>query len=197
MTFINAMNWRMKECVEAAILLLESNLTHPALMLIRSSMENAAISIGLADVVSDVIERKEVLDEDDDNLMRFLFGNNYPKDDPFLDEYDERFRAKRISKHIKRGDEICPGFKSYYGSLCEYVHPNWDGVAQSYSLLHIDEGNTDFGPMINPSHGLYDAFTITLVLALTIYLRQVEFIDDNLENFAHLCDIDIVKKIMK
>ena len=30
MTFVNAMNWRMKECAEAAILLFESDLTHPA-----------------------------------------------------------------------------------------------------------------------------------------------------------------------
>lgn len=30
MTFVNSMNWRMKECAEAAIQLLESDYTHPA-----------------------------------------------------------------------------------------------------------------------------------------------------------------------
>lgn len=65
MTFVNAMNWRMKECAEAAILLFESDLTHPALMLVRSAMENAAITIKLAEVVQDVVERREVVKDDD------------------------------------------------------------------------------------------------------------------------------------
>lgn len=83
MTFVNSMNWRMVECAESAILLLESDYTHPALMLIRSAMENAAITIRLTDVVSGVIEKNNVTAEDDENLMRLLFGNNYRKDDPY------------------------------------------------------------------------------------------------------------------
>ena len=79
MTFVNSMNWRMKECGEAALLLLESDYTHPALMLIRSAMENAAIIISLADVIDDVIERKNVSAEIDKKLMLLLFGNNYRK----------------------------------------------------------------------------------------------------------------------
>lgn len=83
----------------------------------------------------------------------------------------------------------------YYSYLCEFVHPNYDGVSQSYSVLHIDEDYTTFGPNLKSSHELYDSFTITLVLALSIYLNQIQSIEDNLENFIHLCDIDIVKKI--
>ena len=197
MAFVNSMNWRMKECAEAAIQLLESDLTHPALMLIRSSMENAAITIKLADVVDDVVERKQVTDADDEKLMRILFANNYRKDDPFTDpNEDERLKAERIGKHVKRAEEECPGFQRYYSYLCEFVHPNYDGVSQSYSLLHIEDGKTDFGPRLNSAHELYNAFTITLVLALTVYLRQIEFIDDNLGNFIHLCDIDIARKVL-
>lgn len=193
MTFVNSMNWRMKECAEAAVMLFEANLTHPALMLVRSAMENAAITIKLADVVCGVVERKVVLKEDDDELMRLLFGNNYPKDDPFTEPYDARLKAERIGMHVKRADELYPRFRDYYSNLCEYVHPNYDGVSQSYSLLHFEEGYTDFGPMLNSSHSLYNAFTITLVLALTLYLRQIEYIDDNLVNFINLCDNDIIK----
>lgn len=195
MTFINAMNWRMKECAEAAVLLFESDLTHPALMLVRSAMENAAITIKLADVVKEVVERKEVTDSDGDSLMRILFANNYSKDDPFVEPENERLKAERIGKHVKRADELYPGFKSFYGNLCEFVHPNSDGVGQSYSTLHIKDDTTDFGPVLNSNHDLYKAFTITLVLSLSIYLEQLNSIEENLEDFIHLSDIDIVKKI--
>lgn len=195
MTFVNSMNWRMVECAESAILLLESDYTHPALMLIRSAMENAAITIRLTDVVSGVIEKNNVTAEDDENLMRLLFGNNYRKDDPYIEPDDERLKAERIGKHVKRAEESYPGFQQYYSYLCEFIHPNSDGVGQSYSLLHIEENTTDFGPQLNSSHELYDAFTITLVLALSIYIDQIEIIEDGLEDFIHLCDIDIVKNV--
>lgn len=195
MTFVNAMNWRMKECAEAAVNLLESGYTHPALMLIRGVMENSAITLKLADVVDTVVNRKAVERTDDDELMRILFGNNYRKDDPFTEPDDERLKADRIGKHIKRADETYPGFQRYYSYLCEFVHPNSDGVGQSYSCLHIDEGYTEFGPQLNPSHKLYDAFAITLVLSLTIYIEQIENIESLLEEFIHICDIDIVEKI--
>lgn len=195
MTFVNSMNWRMKECGEAALLLLESDYTHPALMLIRSAMENAAIIIRLADVIDDVIERKNVSAEIDKKLMLLLFGNNYRKDDPFTGIDDKLYKAERIGKHVKRAEILYPGFQRYYSYLCEFVHPNYDGVSQSYSVLHIDEDYTTFGPNLKSNHELYDAFTITLVLALSIYLDQIQSIEDNLENFIHLCDIDIVKKI--
>ena len=195
MTFVNSMNWRMKECAEGALLLLESDYTHPALMLIRSAMENAAIIISLADVIDDVIERKNVSAEIDKKLMLLLFGNNYRKDDPFTGIDDALYKAERIGKHVKRAEVLYPGFQRYYSYLCEFVHPNYDGVSQSYSVLHIDEDYTTFGPNLKSSHELYDAFTITLVLALSIYLDQIQSIEDNLENFIHLCDIDIVKKI--
>ena len=194
MTFVNSMNWRMKECGEAALLLLESDYTHPSLMLIRSAMENAAIIISLADVIDDVIERKNVSAETDKKLMLLLFGNNYRKDDPFTGIDDKLYKAERIGKHVKRAEELYPGFQRYYSYLCEFVHPNYDGVSQSYSVWHIDEDYTTFGPNLKSSHELYDAFTITLVLALSIYLDQIQSIEDNLENFIHLCDIDIVKK---
>lgn len=196
MTFINSMNWRMKECSEASIKLLESDLVHPSLMLIRSAMENSAITIKMADIVKDVVKKEKVEKSDDDKLMKLLFGNCYPKDDPFTEPYDERLKADRIGKHVKRADELYPGFKSYYSSLSEFVHPNWDGVSQSYSSLHIEEGYTDYGPTLKPSCPLFDAFTITLILALQIYLDQVSIIDENLEEFIHLSDIDIAKSVL-
>ena len=158
-------------------------------------MENAAIIISLADVIDDVIERKNVSAETDKKLMLLLFGNNYRKDDPFTGIDDKLYKAERIGKHVKRAEELYPGFQRYYSYLCEFVHPNYDGVSQRYSVLHIDEDYTTFGPNLKSSHELYDAFTITLVLALSIYLDQIQSIEDNLEHFIHLCDIDIVKKI--
>ena len=197
MTLVNSMNWRMKECAEAAVMLLENELTHPALMLIRGAMENAAITIRLADVVRNTVYRKTVLKTDDEDLMRLLFANNYPKDDPYIEPKDRRYEAERIGTHVIRAEELYPGFKRYYKSLCEFVHPNSDGVGQSYSDLHIEEGYTVFRPKLNAKHELFDAFTITLVLALSIYIEQIGSIDEHLEDFIHLCDFDVVKDILK
>ena len=194
MTFVNAMTWRMKECCEAAVQLLEHDLTHPALMLVRSAMENAAITIALTDVVNKVIDSNEISEDVDETLMRLIFGNNYHKDDPFYNPDDELYKAERIGKHIKRAEEIYPNFKMYYGYLCEFVHPNYDGVSQSYSMLHIEDNYTEYGPNLNANHELYDAFTITLVLALSIYLDMLRLIEENLERFVHICDLDIIKK---
>jgi len=193
-TFVNAMNWRMKECSEAAILLLESDYTHPSLMLIRSAMENAAITQKLATIVRDVVEKKTIAQDDDDDLMRILLGNSYRKDDPFTYPEDEKFKAERIGRHIKRVEEFYPGFQRCYGYLCEFVHPNADGVIGSFSKLDEEGDCTSFGPQLDSSHGLYGAFTITLVLALTIYNDLIEYIGDNLQDFIRVCEMDIIKK---
>ncbi len=195
MSFVNSMSWRMKEFAEAAILLLESDLTLPASVLIRGCMENTAITIKLSDIVRDVNERESVNESDDWDLMKLLFGNNYRKDDPFIEPEDEKLKADRIGKHIRRAEETYPGFQRYYSRLCEFVHPNSDGVSQSYSSLQIEKDETVFGPKLNSKHELYEAFTITLVLALNFYLEQIDNIEESLESFIHLCDIEIVKRI--
>lgn len=99
MAFVNAMSWRIKECAEAAIFLIEKNLTHPSLMLIRSAMENAAITICLTDIIQKAVQRGEVVDEVDNALMQLLFGNNYRKDDPFINLEDARFKAQRFMEY--------------------------------------------------------------------------------------------------
>lgn len=197
MAFVNAMNWRIKECAEAAILLLESELIHPSLFLIRGSMENAAITIKLADVVKEVIDRGTVEQSDDDALIRILFANNYRNEDPFIEPDEKRLKADRIGRHVKRAEELYPGFQYYYSYLCEFVHPNYDGVSQSYSLLNIEKNYTDFGPQLKTSHDLYEAFTSTIVLALTVYLDQIKLINDNLQDFINLCDIDTIKEYLQ
>lgn len=197
MAFVNAMNWRMKECAEAALMLLETDLTHPSLMLIRGTMENAAITIRLADVVQEVVSKEAIEEGIDEMLMRVFFGNNYRKDEPFTDPDDERLKAERIGKHIKRAEELYPGFQRNYSCLCELVHPNYDGVSQSFSFLNIEEGYTTFGPQLKTSHDLYEAFTSTIVLALTVYLDQIKLINDNLQDFINLCDIDIMKEYLQ
>lgn len=193
MTFVNAMNWRIKECANGAILLFESNLTHPALMLVRSAMENAAITMKLADVVRNVVIKKDVTDGDDMELMRLLFGNNYNKEDRFIELDYERLKAQRIGRHVKHADYYYPGFQKYYSYLCEFVHPNSDGVISSFSVVHVEDGFTSFGPVLNAEHDLYDAFTITLVLALQVYLDQITSINEDLDSFIHLCDMNIIK----
>ena len=64
-------------------------------------------------------------------------------------------------------------------------------------LIDVSDLSPAISCHLNSSHDLYDALIITIVLALSIYLDQIKDIDDNLEEFVHLSDFDIVKKIVK
>lgn len=188
-TFVYALSWRMKECSEAALKLVEYGFVHSSLMLIRSSLENASILFYARTVVEEAVSSNTFPDDIDKKLMSLRFANKYWEEE--RSEHDAEYRAKTVKFYNDLMETEYPGVAKYYHYLCEFVHTNSDGVGQSFSLLDEDNDKTFFGPQLNEDYCLFSAFVITLQLALHIFNNQVHYIDEHLEEFIKKCDEDI------
>lgn len=188
-TFVYALSWRMKESSEAALKLVELGFIHSALMLIRSSLENASILYYARKVVEEAISSGTLPEDTDDKLMSLLFANKYWEEE--RSEYAKDYRSKTVRFYNDQMDVEYPGVARYYHNLCEFVHTNSDGVCQSFSLLDEESHKTFFGPQLNEEHSLFPAFVITLQLALYIFNSQVYYIDEHFDEFVEMCDEDI------
>lgn len=180
-TFVYALCWRMKECSEAALKMIECGFVHSALMLIRGSLENASILYYARNVVEAVPSDTSPSDTDD-KLMCLWFANKYWVDE--RSEHDSEYRAKTFKFYNDLMDAEYPGIARYNHTLCEFVHTNSDGVGQSFSFLNEEHHKTLFDPQLNEDHSLFSAFVITLQLALRIFNNQIHNIDDHFEEFV-------------
>lgn len=194
-TFVYALSWRMKECCEASLKLFECCFVHSALMLVRSSLENASILYYARKVVEEAITADKLPEDTDEKLMSLRFANRYWENE--RSEHDMEYRAKTVKYYNDLMDAEYPGVARFYHTLCEFVHANSDGVGQSFSLLDEEHQKTIFGPQLNVEHSLFPAFVITLQLALHIFNNQVHYIDDSFERFVKKCEEDIDIKYNK
>lgn len=196
--FIEAMNWRIKECCEGAVILLDANLVIPSAALIRSALENLAILHKMKKMVIETVCNNTISNDLDKELMRFLFANKYKKG-VFVDdntyELFHQYQPDTVALLMDGLDEdvgiLTKGqisIKKFYSNLCEFVHTNTDGIMGAYSDLDEDNEMINFGPQITPSHPLYDAFPLTLLVALDLYIVDMRSIYDNLPEFTKVCE---------
>lgn len=188
-TFVYALSWRMKECGEAALKLIECGYVHSALMLIRVSLENASILYYARKVVEGAITADLLPKDTDDKLMSLLFANKYLEEE--RSEHDDEYRAHTVKFYNDLLDKEYHGLTRSYHILCEFIHTNSDGVGQSFSFLDEEHHKTFFGPQLNEDHSLFPAFIITLQQALHIFNNQVHYIDGHFNEFVKKCDEDI------
>lgn len=192
-TFVYSLSWRMKECSEAALKLIECGFVHSSLMLIRSSMENASILYYTRKIVEEAIESDTLPEGTDDKLMALKFANKYWEEE--RSEHDLEYRSKTVKFYNDLVDAEYPDYAKYYHTLCEFVHTNGDGVGQSFSFLDEERHKTFFGPQINEKHCLFPFFITTLQLALTIFNNQIHYLNECFEKFIKMCDEDVDKLI--
>ena len=190
MHFLNSLNLRMKECGESAVILLEQGFTLPALVLIRTMMENTALLYDAYKLVKMTIDSDEINEDTDSKLMQLMFANQYPKES--CEPSDLELRATRIGVLNSQIDDDFPGWKNYYGCLCEFVHPNSDGVICSYSKL-IEKKGVLFYPQLTEKHSLYNLFIVILKLSIVIYLEKVKYIKETIHKFSTISE-DYIKK---
>ena len=188
-SFVYSLSWRMKECSEAALKLIECGFVHSSLMLIRSSLENAAILCYAGKTIEEAVAANTLPEDTDDKLMSLLFANKYWKEESSDD--DTEYRAKTVKFYNDLMNAECPGTARLYHILCEFVHTNSDGVGQSFSLLDEELDKTFFGPQLNEDHYLFPIFVTTLQQALHIFNNKVLYIDDHFDEFIKKCDEDI------
>lgn len=191
-TFVYALSWRMKECSEAALKMIDWRFVHSALMLIRNSLENASILYYARKILEETVSADILPDDTDNKLMCLQFANKYWEDE--CTEHDNEYRAKPVKFYYNQLEKEYPGVARYYHNLCEFVHTNSDGVGQSFSLLDENHHKTFFGPQLHEDHPLFPAFLLTLQLALRIFNDQIYYINDHFDEFVDRCNEDIDRK---
>lgn len=194
---MQCITWRMNDIEESAKFLIEQEHILPAVILIRSAMENTAFMHILFTAIKDNVSNGELLESTDDLLMQMSYGNCYRKGEFITDEVFESlsyYKSLRSGDILKAIDERYPGYYSMYRALCEFVHNNGDGVEGSY--MYIDEENhkTYFKRIFTKENNLLAPFVGSLILALSILIELYCGIEEMFSDFTRLCDEDIEKK---
>jgi len=182
--FIEIMNCRMLDFCEAADSLMKNNHVIPSLALIRALIENAAIGFRVASAIKNSLKSNELIDNFDSMISSLTFGTGYASE----------FKATSILTHLDKLDKTYKGIKMGYEALCEFVHPNWDGVQGSYSILNENEKNTEVKKVITPEHQIYKWVEDTFIITIEIYLDYTIKIKDDLPAFSLLCEKQFSKK---
>ena len=194
---LQPMTWRMRDAEEAARVLIDKDYIHPAAILIRSAMENAAFMHMLFITVKDVVDEKKVLDNTDEILMNLSFGNQYKKGEFISDDVFESMqehKAYRTGKLMKEIEKLYPTYHSMYSALCEIVHTNTDGVQGCYSELDEENHVTYYGKMLTKENAIFPAIESSMVLALSIFKGYHDAIREMLPEFIVICEQDIENK---
>lgn len=197
---LQPMTWRMRDAEEAARILIDNNYVHPAAIMIRSAMENTAFIHMLSVVVKEAVDAGKVLDDTDKRLMDMSFGNQYKKGVFIPDEVFESLqehKAIRSGKLLKEIDKRYPSYNEMYSSLCEFVHPNTDGVQGCFSKSDFKNHTTYYGKMLTKESGFFPAIESSIVLALALYIEQYDAIVNIMPEFIKICEEDIREKRMQ
>ena len=194
---LQPMTWRMRDAEEAARLLIDNNYVHPAAIMIRSAMENTAFVHMLSVVVQEVVEEGEVQDDTDEKLMTLSFGNQYKQGVFIPDEVFESMqehKAFRSGKLLKEISKRYPSYNDMYSSLCEFAHPNTDGVQGCFSNLDIKNHTTYYGKMLTKERQIFPAIEGIVLVALALYIERYDAIVNMMPEFIRICEEDIREK---
>jgi len=182
-SFIEIMNLRMIDFCEAANLLITSNHIIPSLPLIRALFENIAVTYRISSTIDNSLNANKLTEDFDDLIMKISLGTRY----------DNNLRAINIMTNLEKLDKKYNGIKKFYDELCEFVHPNWDGVEGSYSELNEKNRYTDIFKVITTEHPLFKWFESCFLLCMGVYIDYSKNIKKKLPSFSLLCESEINK----
>lgn len=192
MTYVNSMTWRMYDMSSAAYTLFKQDMIIPALCIVRACWENMVATYELRELILNYCEKKILDSNSDDILMRLLYSNRYEKDNRYVgEEFYEQFKeykAKNILTFVQKLEKDYPQVKDIYSEMCEFVHPNGDGVSGSYSYLDESNHTVFFGLQFSQDLPLLPAFITTLSCSIDLYIKFIVSIKDNIVEFSQLCE---------
>jgi hypothetical protein len=198
MSYVNAMIWRIYDMSCAAIALFKQNKIIPALCLVRACWENMVATYELKELILNCCEKKTLDSNADNILMRLLYSNRYDKDNRYMsEEFYEQFkeyRAKNILTLVQKLEKDYPQVKNIYSEMCEFVHPNGDGVCGSYSYLDEANHTVLFGPQFSQESSLFPAFITTLSCSIDLYVMFIVAIKESIVEFSQLCENSLYSK---
>lgn len=184
-SFIEIMNLRMLDFSEAAQLLLKHDKVVPAIPLIRSMFENVAITNSVIRAVELSLSTDKLTNDFDDLITKIKFGTRYSDD----------IVSTNILTQIDKLDKQFGGVREFYDALCEFIHPNWDGVEGSYSELDEVNHCTHIQRIITSEHSLIDFFQSCFLFIISIFSGSAEWLRNNLQKFSELCEADIKRNL--
>lgn len=192
MSFVNAMTWRMYDMSNSALTLMKKDAIIPSLCLVRACWENMVATFELKELVQGCCEQKSIPSDIDETLMRILYSNRYDKDNRYVggEHYEnfKEYKAKNILTLVQKLEKELPQTKDFYSTICEFVHPNGDGVGSGYSQLDESTHTVSFGPQFSRDSQMFPAFITTLSCSIDLYLRFVESIEGSIDEFSRLCE---------
>lgn len=167
-----ALIWRTEELARTACDALEREDFAAAALLSRGTVESAALSWKLMEV----LENRQRLSpqELNDTLMRMLVGSRLWPDRP---------QALQILSCIDRMDKKVPGVRKSYDILSEIAHPNWRGVFGMYSRTDEPNFTAHFGRGLRPTEGTKSAIVNTLLDALGLFEFSYNRISEAMPGF--------------
>ena len=173
---------RVSELSESACYLFEAKKHVSAFIIIRSLMETVAILYWLNDRIKKVNKTKHI-GNIDHFFMRLFFGCR--DDEKLPDPYN-------VLKAIDKINENFNGFRKMYDDLSEFAHPNWAGLAGSYSELDKKNFKVSFGSRtedIPLSFGL-----APLTASLHIFKHYYNESGDLMPEFITICESELDTK---
>ncbi len=183
-SFIEVMNLRMLDFCESSYLLINSNHIIPSLTLIRALFENVAVTYRISSAIDKSLQSNKLTEDFDDLITKISLGTRYDSD----------VSAINIMTNIEKLDKKYNGINKFYEDLCEFVHPNWDGVEGSYSELYEKDKCTDIFKIFTTEHSLFYWFESCFLLCMSVYIDNSQNIKANLPSFTVLCESEIAKK---
>ena len=182
-SYIQTMNLRMADFYEATDLLINSNHIIPSLTLIRTIFENVASTYRISSAIDNSIKSNKLTEDFDDLITKISFGTRYESD----------VKAINIMTNLDQLDKEFNGIRKIYEDLCEFVHPNSDGVEGSYSELNEQNGYTDIFKVITKEHSVFDFFVTCSLICMDFYIECSKSILSNLPSFTILCETELTE----
>lgn len=164
-----ALIWRTEETGRSACDLLDRDDLVAGILLTRATLEGAAIVWRL----KDLIENRSSISpgELDAKLMNMLMGSRTDVD----------FPAQNILGMLDRLDKKFPGMRRGYDTLSEFAHPNFNGVARSFSKIIQNELTTEFSQRSKELHDKERLAGNYLCVALMAFIAGYNKISDLME----------------
>lgn len=137
---------RASALASPAVALLEAGNWVSGILLTRAVMETTGLIAVLGYEITKFVETFDT-QRFDTFLIRCLLANR--RDTGGM---EDKFPAESILKFIDKVDKKNKGFRATYNELCEYAHPNYDGVLGSFGNVNRATFVLTLGP--NSTNGV-------------------------------------------
>lgn len=182
-SFSEIMNCRMLDFCESAYLLMKNNHIIPSVSIIRAVFENTAITNRVLISIRNSLKSNSLDNDSDELMVKIIYGTRYVEPE-----------AINILTQLDKLDKKYNGIRKFYDELCEFVHPNWDGVEGSYSNLHEDKQSSDILKVITKEHNVFKFFSACFIACMKIYIDLITEIRNLLPEYSKLCESEICRR---